>query len=308
MATGATGSAWAGTEEVGTKGLRTEVVNKVIKGRADATYKFKQAVTIVRTSAWRNQFFREDPDILDDPDGNSVKGIPRGGNFPQAVVQWEKIDSYLEKYGLEAYILFEDERTNDINTIKRTLFRITERVIKSVDDEIWAKLSEADENGNPITQVDIQSVTLGAGDGKWDQASAAILDNIGMGRQLIAEKNYDTSNLLLYVNPKDHRSIVNYMAEKGAQWTSVGEDMIKNGRTRKIGGVQLVLSNSVAISYALMVIPKVCGNWVENLALQSDLQKEAFKGTRVRVAEIGVTQVTDPKTCVIFKNTAVDAI
>ena len=122
-------------------------------------------------------------------------------------------------------------------------------------------------------------------------------------KQLIGVANYDTSGLMAFISEKDHRSIVNYLAEKGAQFPSVGNDMAKNGRVGKLAGIQLVVSNNVTASFALVVVPKVVGAWRESVSLRSDLKKDAFKGTRIRVVEMGVAQLTDPSASVLIIGT-----
>lgn len=269
----------------GSEILRAELVDKVVKGFAAPSYKFKQAVSISTTNAWKNTFFRENPDPLTQPSGNAIKGLPRGANFPQASVGWDEINTYVTKYGLEENIFFEDILTNDIDVMTRTIQRVTERVVKAVDDEIWSQLTTA----TGILTVDIVQ------NYEWDTASAAIIDNIMNAKQQIGENNYDTANLMCFISPKDHRSIVNYLATKGAQFPSIGEDMATNGRAGKIAGVSLVVSNSVTASQALIVVPKICATWKSAYPLSSDLVEDKFKSKKVRVVEMGTTQVTDIK-------------
>ena len=283
-------------EQVGTTGLRKEFVDEVLKQTAVRKYKFKQAVTISKTAAWKNTFFRETTDVLSGASGNATKGIPRGAAFPQAVVTWEEVASYIEKYGLEDFIHYEDIITGDINVQKRTIFKITEGVVKAVDDEIWDKLTESQ------TPVAIQSVTIGAGE-SWDGNSATIIDDLLNAKQLIGESNYDTTNLIAFVSLKDHRSLVNYLAEKGAQFPMIGNDMATNGKVGKLAGIDIVVSNSVTASFALVCVPKTVGTWKEAVPLSSELEVEAFKGTRVRVCEMGTTQLTDPLAACLIINT-----
>ena len=61
--------------------LRAQVYDKTIKQIADYAYKFKQLVSVVSSSAWKNYFFREQLTILSGKTGNAVKGIPRGAEF-----------------------------------------------------------------------------------------------------------------------------------------------------------------------------------------------------------------------------------
>jgi len=283
-------------QQTGTASLRKEVVDSVIKGRADATYKFKQAVTISKTNAWKNTFFREDTTVLSGATGNATKGIPRGAAFPQAIVTWEEVSKRIEKYGLEDFILWEDILTNDIDVQRRTMFRIAEGVVKAVDDEIWAVLTESQSPSS------IQSVTI-AGTDFWHGASAAIIDNLMNAKQLIGEQNYDTSNLMCFISERDHRSIVDWLADKGSQFPTVGSEMARNGRVGTLAGIKLVVSNSVTASYALVVVPKVVGTWKQAVALSTDVEVDPYKGTRIRSVEMGVTQLTDPKAAVLIIGT-----
>ena len=88
-------------QESATENIRGTVYDGILKGFAMASYKFKQACLIIPTKSWNNFFFRENPTALTAASGNSIKGIPRGADFPQASVQWERVLSVMEKYGLE---------------------------------------------------------------------------------------------------------------------------------------------------------------------------------------------------------------
>lgn len=283
-------------EQHGTTLMRTKLFDGIVKGFALASYKFKQAVKVMTTSAWTNFYWRENPEALTARDGNAIKGIPRGAEFPQRSVESTQIKSVIEKYGLEDNIAWEDLIANDIDVRDRTLLRIAEGVTKAVDDEIWDVLTESQ---NP---TNIQSITITNGR-SWDAASAAIIDNLLEAKQKIAEKNYDTSNLIAFISPKDHRSIVNYLAEKGAQFPSIGEESAKNGRTGRLAGINLVISNSVSASYALVVVPKRVGTWKEMVPLRTITKEDPLKSLTIRSAELGVTQLTDPSAAVLIEGT-----
>ena len=281
------------SESNGTDLLRAEFVDKVVKGFAEPAYKFKQAVSISTTNAWKNTFYRENPDVLTVQSGNAVKGIPRGAAFPQSSVTWAKINTYVEKYGLEENLFFEDILTNDVDVLTRTIQRVTERVVKAVDDEIWSKLT---------TDTDIQTISIDVTK-FWEGSSAAIIDDLMNAKQKIGEKNYNTSNLMCFISERDHRSIVNYLAEKGAQFPQIATEVINNGRVGKLAGVNLVVSNSVAASRALIVVPKICATWKQAYALTSTLVDDPYKSKKLRVVEMGTTQVTDPSAIVYISGT-----
>ncbi len=283
-------------QQTGSADLRKEVVDKVIRDIAKPSYKFKQAVRIVKTNAWKQTFFRANTTVLTGASGASVEGIPRGAAFPRATPTTEEVNSYIVKYGLEDFITFEDVQSSEIDQVKQIIFKLTQATVSAVDGRIWNTLTE---NQTPDK---IQSITI-TGAQTWDASSAAIIDNLMNCKQLIGEANYDTSNLMAFISEKDHRSIVNYLAEKGAQFPSIGNEVAANGKAGKLAGVQLIVSNNVTASFALVVVPKVVGAWRESVSLRSDLKPDAFKGTRIRVVEMGVAQLTDPSAAVIIINT-----
>lgn len=283
-------------QETGTASIRANFYDKTVKGFATATYKFKQAVSIVSTSAWNNFFFRENSTALSAQPGNNIKGISRGAAFPQAVVNWDRIQANILKFGLEDTIHWEDILANDIDVRDRTLFRIAEGVAKAVDDYIWDILTESQ---SPSA---IQSVTIAAGYA-WNEASAAIFDNFGSARRLIATKNYPISDLIAFVSPRGYQDILTYLYGKGSQAPTVGSDVALNGEVTNVNGIRIVVSNSVTASYALVVVPQRCATYRELVPLSTTTTEDPYKSVRVRSVEEGVLQLTDPNCCVLLKNT-----
>lgn len=284
-------------ETHGAEELRNEVYDGIVKGYATQVYKFKQALTIDPTGAWTNYYYRESPDVLTEPPGNAIKGIPRGAEFPSASVSWEKHQGIIEKYGCEDNIAYEDLITDNIDVRNRTLFRIAERVAKSVDDEIWDSMTESRAN-----DLSIQSFAI-ASDKEWDSSSAAVIDDLLHAKQLIAEQNYDTGNLMCFVSPKDFRSMMTYLSDNGNNFPSVGEGIARNGNMGTIAGVKIIQSNSVTASYALVCVPKKCGTWKQLMPLKTVTKEDALKSLTIRSAEFGTTQITDPKAIVLISNT-----
>jgi len=280
--------------ESGTTAIRAEVIDSMVKQIAAQTYKFKQACAIVPTSAWKNTFFRENPTVLAGASGNATKGIPRGANFPQATVSWEEVSVRIVKYGLEDNIAWEDILSNDINIQARTVIKLTQGVVKAVDDEIWDSLTE-----DRALQGRIQSFAVTASR-FWNYSSAAIIDDLMRASQMIGDKFYDTSDLMCFVNPFEKRQIMNYLADKGAQWMPVATDIVQNGNIGKVAGVTIIESPSVTTSYALVVKPKTCATWKELVSLRSTTVEDPYKSLKIRVVEEGVLELTDPLAVVLI--------
>jgi hypothetical protein len=284
-------------QQTGTTNIRATLYDKIVKGFATASYKFKQAVTVSTTSAWKNYFYRESPTALTEASGltaSKIKGLSRGAAFPQAVVEWERVLATIQKYGLEDTIPWEDILADDIDVRNRTLFRIAEGVTKAVDDEIWNVLTES------VTPTNIQSVTTYA---CWDYSSAAIIDDLMQAKQKIAEYNYDTANLICFISPKDHRRLIKYLTDKGSQFPTLSADLAQNGNVGRLAGIDFVMSNSVAASHALIVVPRICATWKELVPLQTTTITDPYRSETIRAVEEGITQLTDPKAVVLILNT-----
>lgn len=274
--------------ETGTINVRAQFFDSAIKQIAQQLYKFKQAVTISSTGAWKNFFYRESTDDLTGLTGNATKGIPRGAAFPQSTVTWQRVQTVIEKYGLEDNIFWEDIISNEIDVRNRTMFKLGRGVAKAVDDEIWDTMSEGQTVSATNTLISAKN------ENGWDSSSAAIIDNIMQAKQNITQANYDVGNLMMFINPLDHRNLIKYLTDKGAQFPSLGTEMAKNGSIGRLLGVNIIVSNSVTTSYALIVVPKIAGTWKEMVPLTTVTKDDPGKSLMIRSYEMGVTQLTDP--------------
>lgn len=272
---------------VGSSGLRAQIFDKELKGFAMRSYKLKSAVTISPTKAYRNFFYREASTILSGPATNAIKGVPPGGTFGQARVLYEKVQSDIDKFGLDGIINWEDIQFDDIDAQNRTLIRISEAVTKAVDDEIFRVLSES---GAP---TNINSFTPAA---SWGASTADIIGDLSHADLLIGQADYSTEKLNVYFNPIAMRDIKKYLTSKGAQFPKVAEGVLGgNGVVGTLMNYTFIQSNSVAASLALVVVPRRCGTWKEAWPLATDVKEEAFIGTRIRAVEVGTTQLTDAR-------------
>lgn len=275
--------------------LRATVYDKTVKQIAQYAYKFKQLVSVVPSSAWKNYFFRESLTVLAGASGNSESGIPRGAEFPQASTSWEQVSATIKKYGLSDTIPYEDIVSNEIDVRDRTLIRIAEGVAKSVDDTIRAGLTE---NYSPSN---IQTGSLSAGGAYWNVSSAAIVKDIAAMKAKIRTYYNNVDKFVVVVHPDNEVSIMSYLYEKGAQAPTVGADMALNGSIGKVAGADIITSTSMNVSYALMVVPQRCATWKELLPLSTDVVERKFKDTQITACELGVLQLTDPKACVLLQ-------
>lgn len=285
------------TLEQGSRGLDAETIDAMVKQIAARSYKFKQAVSIVPTSSLDNTFFREDPAILTGQPNANIKGVPLGAAFPSMHPKWERATVRNIKFAAEDNIAWETIKGSAIDIQARTIIKLTEAVVKAVDDYIWDILTDG--ASGAASALLIQSYAI-SGNKWWNGASAAIIKDLMSAKRLIGEAYYDTSDLLCFISPRDHQSIVTFLHDKGAQYNSLGEDMAVNGRVARVAGLTLVESQSVDSSFALVLKPKVCATFKEFESLKSTTITDPYKSLTIRVVEEGAVELTDPKAiCVI---------
>lgn len=300
------------------RAIRKEVVDNIVKQVAMRSYKFKQAVAVVSTSADRHVFYRENPDTSSQATGNDTEGIPRGANFPQTETTWEEASVRVVKFGDERNIPWEDIISGDVNVQARIVIRSTERVTRSVDNYILKKITNDffSVSGDTFTgytgsngeSLKIQSYAVGTGiagsvGGRWNETSAAIVSDIMGASRLIAEANYDTGDLMCFISPKDKQSIMRQLESNGAQFPMIAADIVKNGNIGSLAGVKLIETLSMPASYALLVKPKTCATYQQLVGIRSVTKEDEYKSLMIRVVEEGCLELTDPKCVVLIKNT-----
>lgn len=273
--------------ETGEEAIRATSYDNSIKQLAKYAYKMKQLVSNVKSGSWKNYFFREQTNIPTGQTGNAIKGIPRGADFPHAVLSWEQIASRIEKYGLGGMIDHEDIIAGNIDTRNRTILRIAEGVAKAVDTEIYNVMS---------TDSDIQTGTLYGG--YWDESSAAIIKDLAFMKAQVKSYYDNAKDFVMVVNPDTEPHILHYIYEKGAQAMTSGEKAF-NGQIANPAGVKIITSDVVAASFALFVVPKTCATWKQLMALQTDTETKKFIGDEIKACEYGVTEVHEPKQIVL---------
>lgn len=275
--------------EPGEDKLRATSYDLSIKQLANYAYKWKQLVSVVTSSSWKNYFFREQTNIPSDQSGNAIKGIPRGADFPNAVLSWEQVASRIEKYGLSATIDHEDIIAGNIDMRNRTILRIAEGVAKAVDTEIYTVIS---------TDSGIQTGTLQGG--YWDESSAAIIKDLAKMKAQVKAYYDNASDFVCVIHPDNEPYVLHYIYEKGAQATQSGQAAF-NGQIGNPAGVRIVTSSIVDASYAYFVVPQTCATWKSLMPLQTDVETKRFKGDTITACEYGVTEVHEPKQIVALQ-------
>ena len=284
-------------DTIGQTNLRNENISNIVTGFALQSYKLKQLCMLNKSSSWIESYFKESKAELTGGAGSAVKGIPRLANFPYGEVSWTKVSSYIEKYGMEGIISWEDENTNNIDVIARTLLRIGRAVAYAVDNQIESTIK---------TTSGTNSVSISSGY-EWNSATVANRDpiqNILNAKREIAIDNYDIDDGTGYlvVNPTDYANLIgNSKVVNNPTFKSA--DVVTNGVVGQICGLKVIVSNSVSVSGAYVVKAKEALTWKEAKPLTVvTIDDPGIKKT-IRAFELGVCQVPNPEAICKITNT-----
>jgi hypothetical protein len=277
--------------------LRAQKYEKMVKGFALQSFKMKQLVMISSSNAWKESYYRETATELTGGAGSAVKGIPRLANFPYGEVSWTQVDGYIEKYGMEGIISWEDSMTDNIDVVARTLLRIGRAVAYAVDSQIYTALLAAAG----------QTVTIGAGY-EWNSTTVANRDPVQDlldAKKLMHDNNFDpdANETFICINQAEYAmmlgnsKITNNPSYKAA-------DVVHKGVVGMLCGLKILVSPVVTTDTGtLVIIAKECGTWKSAAGLTSFVIPDKGVKYTIRAFELGVCQVTTPNAVVLITNT-----
>lgn len=281
---------------VETTDIRGLDIDKMVKGFALTEYVFKTQVTNSTTSGDSIRWYQETAADLTLTAPSTLETAPLS-RFENAEVSWTRNTSYPIKYAVEGTISREDIKSADIDVLARTILRLTRAIVKKVDSAIYNVISE---NQSP-TNIGTAAAT---GNG-WDDTTNGnpILD-IMKGIQNIAENDYDTNGIQVWMNPKNYKDLLNYVITvKGSSIPGFSSDKVQTGVVGTLVGTKLVVSNNVVADSVWMGIPAKACTWKAFESLQVKTEELIGKGTKVYVWENGVALLTDPKAAYLITDT-----
>ncbi len=291
-------------DSVGEQDLRAEDVDSIVKGIATRLFVGKELVMTTGSNAWSETFYQETATPLTAATGSniSVKGIPRLAAFPYGGPTWTKSTSYMLKHGLEGVISWEDARSDNIDVMARTLLRIAESVVKSVDDEIFSAITDSWTAASSV--VNTKAIAAGY---EWDSATIANRDplqNVLDAVKEIQTYNYNplSGDGFLALSPKDYANLLgNSNVRNAGQFYT--DQVTRNGWVGRLLGLSVYVSNSITADYAIVGIKKLCATWKSAIPLTTaTIPDEGIKYT-IRAWELGTTQLTNPRAITLISNT-----
>ncbi len=260
--------------------VRAENIERTIRGLTAQMYVLKTLVGTTTTDSWKDTYWTETADVLTGGTGNGIEGIPRLAGFPELAPEWTKAAAVQRKYGGKGTISEEDAISDFIDVQQRTMIKVSEAIVSSVDGRIYTDLSAA------ATQT-------AAAAANWDSAVIADRDpllDVLIGIETLKEANVTTAGMTVLQNPHDN-----------TYWITnpkvLANNTLKDTFTVKV-------TNSVAADECLIYVDGA-STWKTVKGLSTDV--EVFAGTKIVIKawEYGQLQVHFPKKLYKITNTAV---
>lgn len=273
-------------------------IDKAVKGFALTEYIFKDLCTVSSTTGDSIRWYQETAADLTATTPSVIKNVSPLSSFPTLEASWTRQTSYVKKYAAECFISMEDIKSADIDVLSRTLLRLTRAVTKQVDADIYNVLTE---------NQTVVNINTNAASAAWNTASwtgVDIVEDLTEGIYNIQNQGYDTKEAVLLLSPLDYRSMVTWLiSSKGASIPNFSSALMGQAAMTNILGLSVRVSPNVVADSAAIIIPKKAATWKSHTDITSRAIEDAGIGTKLRVWEIGIALLTDPKAVNLITNT-----
>ena len=287
-------------------------IDKLAKGFADEASLLKQFVTNSSTSAREIRWYQKTSGFLDSTDTTAIT-LSQIANvsersLPVVVEQsWTRNTSYVKKFFVESpTISDEDIKDSDIDILATNVRDLVRAVANQVDIRIYSVIIEA-AAATPTTPNPTNTLTTAATADGWDDAvTGNPIKDIMTGNRKIRAQGYDTSSIVLYINPIEHENLLNYLINvKGSSIPQFSSEKVKSGVLMELLGNRVVVSQNATTDYALQFIPQRSATWKSFMPITSVVMSDPGVGKKIRVWEEGECLLTDPKSVHQITDTAV---
>lgn len=287
---------------VGQAEIRGIDINRFVTGFADEDSLLMGLVSVSKTTAREIRWYQKTAGFLDSVDTTGITAS-KIFNVPERALPtiigptWTRNTSYVKKFMVESETIAEEDiLDSDTQPFATTLRDLVRAVANQVDIRIYSTLIEA-AAGTPTTPAPVDTLTTTATGGGWDDVVAGdpVVD-ILTGNQKIRSQSYDTTGIVLYINPIEHRLLVTHLSTvKGSSWPGFSEQAILKGQIMAILGNRVIVSQNATTNNALQFIPKRSAEWKTFTPLTSAVIMDPGIGKKIRVWARGEGLLTNPK-------------
>ena len=282
-------------DTVGQADLRGINIDKAVKGFADSEFIFKQFLTVTPTANREIRWWRKTAGVLDSTDttGITASQIPStafGALPPIAEQSMTRLTSYVKHFAIESpWFTYADLRDSDPDVLAINIRDLTRAVVNQVDYRIFDVLS------GTIALSGAAAVNTWGADGNP-------IGDLLSGAKQIEKQNYDTSNLVVLMNPDQKKKLIEWLINtKGSSIPQFASEKVESGVVMKIVGQRIVVSNNATTGMVMQIVPQRCATWKSFTPITAATKDEPGIGVKIRIWEDGDCYVTDANAGYLIK-------
>ena len=274
-------------------------IDKLAKGFADEATIFKSFVSVSKTSAREIRWYQKTSGYLDSTsttaiDSSQIANVSERSRPVVVEQSWTRNTSYVRKYFVESPTISEEDiKDSDIDILATNVRDLVRSVARQVDIRIYNVITD-NVSGTPFDGSTVTSAAATA-DGWNDAVTGDPIKDIMLGVTTIRNQAYDTTDLVMILNPTDHSNLLQFLITvKGSSIPQFSSEKVKTGVVMELLGVRIVVSANATADYAVMFIPQRACSWKGFMPITSIVLNDPGIGKKIRVWEEGEAILTDP--------------
>ena len=228
-----------------------------------------------------------------------LSNIAPGARPFVAETSWTTTTKFTIKYMLDSPMInMEDESDSEVSVFRDNAKDVSEAIANDVDNDVWNVISEN------RSASDINSVTTKAA---WDAASGQdpLLDIMSAKTKIRQETKRSIRNGVLLMNAKAEEDLLVWLVTtKGSSVPNFASEKVGTGTIEKFAGLQVVVSENVTATFALVGDLKQAAEYRTFKPFQTVIIDEPLIGRKIRSMTNGNTILIKPKFITLIASVA----
>ncbi len=251
---------------------------------------FKSLISSRPTSAREIKFWQKTTGYLTLTSPAKLSNIAPGARPFVAETSWTPVTKFSIKYMLDSPMInMEDESDSEVQVFRDNAKDVVESIANDVDGDIWNVTTENQ------SVVNINAVAANA---VWDAASGQdpFEDIMQAKMEIRQQTKRSIRNGVLLVNAQGEKDLLVWLVStKGSSVPNFASEKVGTGSIEKFAGLQVVVSENVTATFALVADLKQSTEYRQFKPLQTWIITEKGIGRKIRVSTNGVAILIKPK-------------
>lgn len=271
-------------------------IDKVSKDYEDESLIFKKLITVTPTKARECRYYQKTSGFLSSSTRALITAPVKTRNIapgarPFVVEQsWTRDNVYTKKYFLESPIInMEDESDSEVKVFLDNMRDVVEAVAFDEDADIWDVVTE---NQSPSL------INSTAANATWAAASGQdpFEDIMEAKMEIRQQTQKSIRNGVLLVNAQGEKDLLVWLVStKGSSIPNFASEKVGSGTLAGIAGLNVVVSENVTATFALVADLKRACEYKQFMPLQTWIINEEGIGRKIRVSTNGTALLIRPK-------------